>query len=86
MKTIITALLGSVLLVGAAHSICLSPACDFDGNGAPGRLPDYAIFLAAFGSKVGEAKYNPAVDFDSSGSITTADFAIMQRFCPLQQQ
>lgn len=68
----------------AASTACVSAACDLNGDGVGAKLPDYAIFLAAFGSKKGDAKFNAAVDFDGSGSITTADFAIFQRFCPLQ--
>jgi hypothetical protein len=71
-------------IAGAESPQCSAKACDLDKNGVGSRLPDYAVFLAAFGSKRGELKFNPLADIDNSGTITTMDFAVFQKFCPLQ--
>lgn len=78
-----------VVLVGLAglsraQEAC-SPACDLDKSGGSRMTAaDYAVFLAAFNTRKGDPKYNPEVDFDNSGTVTAADFALLLKFCPLK--
>lgn len=53
-------------------------ACDadLDNDGEVGML-DYYIFADAWGSSVGTANWNPAVDFDSDGVIGFNDYNIL---------
>jgi hypothetical protein len=53
------------------------PAClgDLDADGDTDVL-DFAIFIPAFGSALGDPQYLPDADFDSSGTIDVLDFAL----------
>ena len=53
----------------------LSPNPDHDGDGdADGS--DLAVFIAAFGSAVGDSNYDPRCDLDSSDNINEYDLAL----------
>ncbi len=67
----------------------LSPILDANGDGvadgcvlgdldADGDvdLDDYNLFLAAYGSAIGDANYDENADFDGDGFIGTTDFGI----------
>ena len=51
------------------------PSPDFDGNGTV-DIPDFLLFVDAFGSKAGEAKYESKYDLDGNGEIGVGDFLI----------
>jgi len=51
-------------------------SADTDGNCVL-DVQDLANLLAAFGSVTGDVNYNPAVDYDNSGSIGLADLAFL---------
>lgn len=59
-----------LVLVTACATPC-KPTCKIDAN----------EFKIAFGSKTGDVRFNPDADFDNSGTITTADYAVFQQFC-----
>ena len=61
-----------------AHNLCTP--CDFDGDGSF-TVADHETFLSSYGKKRGQPGYNEKVDFDRSGSVTTADFGIFIQFC-----
>ena len=60
----------SVVLHSAAS---LSP--DFDGSGTV-DIPDFLLFVDAFGSKEGQAQYGARYDLDGDGEIGVGDFLI----------
>jgi hypothetical protein len=72
------------LLFAGAAAACSDSACDLNKDGAGAKPADYVVFFTAFGSKVGEPKYNPAADLDNSGSVTAADYALLLKFCPIK--
>lgn len=79
--------LALVLLALPVHagvqSECSVRACDLDRDGHGSLLGDYGVLFAAFGKTKGEAGYDPRADLDADGGVTSTDFALMQRFCPL---
>ena len=52
---------------------CLIGDCDGDGD-LDGN--DFAIFLAEFGSRVGDPKYDWAADIDEDGTVTLVDYQL----------
>ena len=60
----------SVVLQAVAS---LSP--DFDGSGTV-DIPDFLLFVDAFGSKEGQAQYGSRYDLDGDGEIGVGDFLI----------
>ena len=68
------ALAGQVFTSPNASVVPLS-SCpgDFDGNGRV-NIADFLVFIEAFGSRSGEAKYNAVMDIDGSGAIDVSDF------------
>lgn len=44
------------------------------GSGSRDSVSDYIKWARAYRSSIGEANYNPEVDFDSNGMISLADF------------
>ncbi len=46
---------------------------DFDNDGQI-DIVDFCLFVAAYGSKLGDDNYNPAGDFDDNGDIDIVDF------------
>ncbi len=52
------------------------PSLDFDGSGIV-DFPDYLMFISAFGSQEGQAKYDPKYDLNSDGKIAFEDFLIL---------
>ena len=74
----ITGLLSLMLLISplSLFSQDNSPSSpDFDGNGTV-DIPDFLIFVDAFGSKEGEEKYDAKYDLDGDGEIGIPDFLI----------
>ena len=53
------------------------PACDgdFDGDGKTDVF-DFALFLGAFGSTLGDVGFIPAADLDGNGAIDVLDFGL----------
>lgn len=66
-------LLISVSVPGYGQTDRLSP--DFDGNGVV-DFADFLIFAAGFGSRPGDANWNPALDIDRNGETDFSDFLI----------
>jgi hypothetical protein len=76
----------SVLWAAACADVAAaacSPACDLNGDGLRATVQDYAVFLGAFGTKQGDAKFVAAADLDGNRSVTVADFGLLNKFCPL---
>lgn len=63
------------LFSGSSVSANESCVWDFNGDGLKDEA-DAAILHAALGTAEGEEGYNPVVDMDGSGTITTADYGI----------
>lgn len=87
-----------LLILLACHGVasaadaptCSCISCDLDGSKTPNAtVADYSVWARAFGSDFRVAstrdRYNPLADFDRSGSVTTADWAILSGCCPLGQ-
>ena len=51
------------------------PSPDFDGNGVVG-IPDFLLFVSAFGAQEGQDKYESQYDLDGNGEIGIPDFLI----------
>ena len=51
------------------------PSPDFDGNGIV-DIPDFALFVDAFGSRTGQDTYESKYDLDVDGEIGISDFRI----------
>ncbi len=51
------------------------PSPDFDGNGVVG-IPDFLLFVEAFGSKEDQEEYESTYDLDGNGEIGISDFLI----------
>ena len=51
------------------------PSPDFNGNGIV-DIPDFLLFVDAFGSKEGQERYDAKYDLDSNGEIGIPDFLI----------
>lgn len=83
MIRLFTSIVALGVIGAGVASACNDKPCDLDGNGFGGKLPDYAVFMGAFGTKVGDAKYNPKADIDGSGTVTTQDYSLLLKFCPL---
>jgi hypothetical protein len=64
----------------ALLTLLLAGAClgDANGNGVIDG-EDFGAYRLAYGSRYGEAGYNPLVDYDADGEITGADFAVLQQ-------
>ena len=52
-----------------------SPSPDFDENGVVG-IPDFLLFVSAFGSKKDQENYESTYDLDGNGEIGIPDFLI----------
>ena len=52
-----------------------SPSPDFDGNGVVG-IPDFLLFVSAFGTQEGQEEYESKYDLDSNGEIGIPDFLL----------
>jgi hypothetical protein len=73
----------SVLVLGALVACAGNThtgQCDIDGSGESNEL-DFVAFQSAFGSKRGDADWNPRADLDGSKTVTQLDFAIYQQKC-----
>ena len=51
------------------------PSPDFDGNGVVG-IPDFLLFVSAFGAQEGQEDYESEYDLDGNGEIGIGDFLI----------
>ena len=51
------------------------PSPDFDRNGVVG-IPDFLLFVSAFGAQEGQDKYESQYDLDGNGEIGIPDFLI----------
>ena len=51
------------------------PSYDFNGNGVV-DIPDFLLFVNAFGSKKGQKKYDAKYDLDGNGEIGVGDFLL----------
>lgn len=63
-------------LAGCAHN-----PCDLNDDGKPGQDADFKVFEWSLGSKKGDYNYVKDADYDHSGSVTSADFAIYLKQC-----
>lgn len=77
MKRMVTFML--LGLAGCAHN-----PCDLNDNGKPGEEIDFQVLEWSLGSKKGDHNFVKDADFDHSGSITSADFAIYMKQCGVQ--
>ena len=66
-------------LAGCAHN-----PCDLNDDGRPGENIDFQVLEWSLGSKKGDHNFVKDADFDHSGSITSADFAIYMKQCGVQ--
>ena len=48
---------------------------DFDGDGQVG-IPDFLLFVEAFGIQRGQENFDPKFDLDSDGTVGIPDFLI----------
>lgn len=67
-----------------AYAQQCSPACDVNGDGVSPAATDYGAFFASFNKKTGDAGFNARADLDGNGAVTSADFGLLLRFCPLK--
>jgi uncharacterized membrane protein len=58
---------------GEAWVACLGCRGDLDDDGYR-NVADFTLFAAAYGSKLGDADYNPAADLNGDGFVNTTDF------------
>lgn len=70
------------MLLGLAG--CVHNPCDLNDNGKPGEEIDFQVLEWSLGSKKGDHNFVKDADFDHSGSITSADFAIYMKQCGVQ--
>lgn len=61
------------------------PACDLNYDGVSATAGDYGVFLAAFGTKAGQAGFSHHADRDHDGTVTAADWSEYLRTCPLRR-
>ena len=74
----ITGLLSLLLLISPLSLFSQDsspPSLDFNGDGTV-NIPDFLIFVDAYGSKEGEEKYDAKYDLDGNGEIGIPDFLI----------
>ena len=74
----ITGLLSLLLLISPLSLFSQDsspPSLDFNGDGTV-DIPDFLIFVDAYGSKEGEEKYDAKYDLDGNGEIGISDFLI----------
>lgn len=71
----VTTILAMLCFALAAPAAFADETCDYDGSGVC-DADDQAIIMAAQGTQVGEAGYEPAADHDGDGVISLADLAI----------
>jgi hypothetical protein len=67
----------------APHSLPAWEMRDLDGDGAPGTPSDYGVFLGSFGKSKGQPGFNAQADLDSDGAVTSTDWSLLVKFCPL---
>ena len=74
-----TTILLSLILLFAPWSLFSQnsslPSPDFDGNGVVG-IPDFLLFVNAFGTQEGQEEYESQYDLDGNGEIGIPDFLI----------
>ena len=74
-----TTILLSLILLFAPWSLFSQnsspPSPDFDRNGVVG-IPDFLLFVSAFGTREGQDKYESTYDLDGNGEIGIPDFLI----------
>ena len=63
------------LTTASAITFNAMPSPDFDGDDFVG-FTDFLIFAGAFGSSLGDGRYNAAQDLNSDGSVDFSDFLI----------
>ena len=69
-------LLNFTLLISPLFSQNSSPpSSDFNGNGVV-DFPDFLLFVTAFGSEVGQERYDAKYDLDGNGEIAFDDFLL----------
>ena len=69
--------LAIILIALLTHPLSLAaePSPDFDGNGVV-DIPDFLLFVDAFGSQEGQEKYEAKFDLNGDGKIADEDFQI----------
>lgn len=65
----------AIPLSGRAIFIPAHPRADFNRNGTV-DFPDFLIFISHFGTRTGDARFNPDFDLTESGNIGFSDFLI----------
>lgn len=65
-----------------AQQVC-APVCDINQDGTAGNHTDYIALLNSFGKTKGQAGFNPRADLDEDGGVTSTDWGLMARFCPM---
>ncbi len=72
----IASLLNLTLLISSLFPQNSSPpSSDFNGNGVV-DFPDFLLFVTAFGSQAGQARYDAKYDLDGNGEIAFDDFLL----------
>ena len=65
----------AMLALSAALQVAAPPSPDFDGNGVV-QVPDFLLFVDAYGYRAGQAQYDGKYDLDGDGEIGIPDFLI----------
>jgi len=85
LAVLLVALLGAGPVLAGQQAECNKRACDLDRDGHGSLLGDYAVMFASFGKTRGEPGFDPRADLDGDGAVTSTDFGLLQKFCPLGQ-
>lgn len=72
-----------VAFVPAAHAQSCSAKCDINGDGTRAGPGDYIALFSSLGKGKSDPAFIPAADLDDSGSVTSSDFGLLLKFCPL---
>jgi len=89
MRLIIHIVALSIILPAVAYAgpaaECNKRACDLDRDGTGSRPGDYLAFFNSLGSSKSDTAYNSRADFDGDGAVTSEDYSVLLKFCPLGQ-
>ena len=73
-----------ILICAASARSHEVPACDINGDGVSPVATDYGAFFASYNKRTGQAGFNQRADLDGNGTVTSADYSMLVRFCPFK--